>query len=178
MSRDAQPFDMIIIGASGDLARRKLVPALYNLHRYGLPEGRIFGVARNLDNAKTYFDQLEKSTREQVGETFEKSVWKAFVERFHRIDMSATHATDYDELKERLGEHPERVRVFYLATPPRLYGDISQTLAEVGLVTASTRIVLEKPIGSDLESAQEINERVGRFFEEPQIYRIDHYLGK
>ena len=179
MSQNAHPFDMIIIGASGDLARRKLVPALFNVHQYGdLPAGRIFAVARKFEQEDTYFQQLETSAREQLGAGFDAEKWPSFIERFQVSLVSATEAKSWKKVATQLAEEPERVRIFYLATPPSLYGDISQTLSAAKLVTATTRIVLEKPIGSDLQSAQEINQRVGQFFDEPQIYRIDHYLGK
>ena len=179
MSQNAHPFDMIIIGASGDLARRKLVPALFNVHQYGdLPDGRIFAVARKFKDAETYFHQLEESAREQLGPGFDAEKWPSFIDRFQASVVSATETESWKDVAAQLADQPDRVRVFYLATPPSLYGDISQTLKQAGLVTKRTRIVLEKPIGSDLESAQTINRRVGRHFKEPQIYRIDHYLGK
>lgn len=172
------PFDMIVIGASGDLARRKLVPALYNLHRYGaIPEGRIFGVARHALTRDAYLATLETDSKPHIDDVSDEA-WASFLERIHYLEMSATDPEGYGELSTRLAEHPDRARIFYLATPPSLYGDISETLAAVGLVTPQTRIVLEKPIGSDLESARAINRRVGAHFEEHQIYRIDHYLGK
>ncbi len=179
MSQTAHPFDMIIIGASGDLARRKLVPALFNLHQYGaLPEGRIFAVARNYDDPEGYLAHLRESSQEQLGSSFDAEHWPEFIGRFRTSLVAATEKSSWATVAKALKKHPDRIRVFYLATPPSLYGDISQTLSEAGLVTDTTRIVLEKPIGSDLESAQEINHRVGKYFDEPQIYRIDHYLGK
>ena len=179
MSQTAHPFDMIIIGASGDLARRKLVPALFNLHQYdALPEGRIFAVARSYDDPEGYLAQLKESAQEQLGDSFDAGKWPEFISRFRTSQVSATELKSWKTVTGQLKKHPDRVRVFYLATPPSLYGDISQTLSEAGLVTDTTRIVLEKPIGSDLQSAQDINRRVGEYFNEPQIYRIDHYLGK
>lgn len=179
MSQTAHPFDMIIIGASGDLARRKLVPALFNLHQYGaLPEGRIFAVARNYDDPEGYLAKLRDSSEEQLGTSFDAEHWPDFISRLKTSVVDATEKKSWSMVANALKKHPDRIRVFYLATPPSLYGDISQTLSEAGLVTGTTRIVLEKPIGSDLQSAEDINRRVGEFFEEPQIYRIDHYLGK
>ncbi|MCG8459385.1 MAG: glucose-6-phosphate dehydrogenase [Holophagales bacterium] len=179
MSQNAQPFDMIIIGASGDLARRKLVPALYNLQKHGaLPEGRIFAVARHTADPDRYLEELRHSVVEQVDDGFDAEEWQRFATRFSYLEMSATDPSTFGQLIAALTGETERVRVFYLATPPSLYGDISQTLADVGAITPRTRIVLEKPIGSDLESARQINRRVGHHFREEQIYRIDHYLGK
>jgi glucose-6-phosphate 1-dehydrogenase len=177
---DAEPFDMVVIGATGDLARRKLVPALYNLHQSGsLPRpGRILGAARQEGTREGYLRAIEESARENMPpEEFSPTVWRAFAERVDYLQLNATDSEAYEQLAPRL-PYPDRARIFYLATPPDVYGDISHAIADAGLITPATRIVLEKPIGHDLESAQEINNEVGRNFRERQIYRIDHYLGK
>ncbi len=177
---EAQPFDMVVIGASGDLARRKLVPALYNLHKFGrLPAGRILAAARQEMSREAYLQTIEDSARENLpGNEFSDGVWRSFVERVDYVLLNATETASYRELAEKMAGYEDRARVFYLATPPDLYGDISQAIDDAKLITPQTRIVLEKPIGHDLESAQEINDDVGRSFRESQIYRIDHYLGK
>ena len=162
-----QPFDMIIIGATGDLARRKLVPALYNLHHFGAlsDDGRIFAVGRSEADAESFLPNLEEAVREHVKQEVPDATWQSFAQRFQYTVLEATDPSTYGELKKALKSgDDERVRIFYLATPPSLYGDISQSLSEVGLVTPATRIVLEKPIGSDLDSAREINRRVGEVF--------------
>ncbi|MEM9554084.1 MAG: glucose-6-phosphate dehydrogenase [Acidobacteriota bacterium] len=177
--RTSSPCDMIVVGGTGDLARRKLIPALYNLHKYDAlaPETRILAAARHALDRDKYLDDLRDTAREQLPDLVEDT-WRSFIERLVFVELEATDASSYGPLQSLLDEHSDRVRIVYLATPPSLYGDISQTLAQVGLVTPETRIVLEKPIGHDLESAREINRRVGEVFEEHQIYRIDHYLGK
>ena len=175
------PFDMIVIGASGDLAHRKLIPSLYYLCHDGLlgHPGRIIGVARRDWDREEYVGRSQQSCREHVPEKdWNDEAWQRFSERLEFVGLSATDPGEYEGLKKLLDEAPERARVFYLATPPSLYGPASRTLHEVGLITAETRIVLEKPIGHDLESARQINKEVGEVFEERQIYRIDHYLGK
>lgn len=176
----SHPFDMVVVGASGDLARRKLLPSLYYLHRDGrLAEGRVLCVARHEWTQKHFLSKVKKGLKEYVkANDFNDAQWQAFAERIHYQCMSAGKVEEYAQLKEMLAEHPDRARVFYLATPPRFFGEISQAIHAAGLVTPQARIVLEKPIGSDLASAQKINESVGTFFEEDQIYRIDHYLGK
>ena len=174
------PFDMVVIGASGDLARRKLVPALYNLHKYGrLPAGRILAAARQEGSREGYLHAAEASARENMPQNeFQPEVWRSFVERVDYLQLNATDPASYAALAETMADYQERARVFYLATPPDLYGDISHAIDDAGLATPLARIVLEKPIGHDLASAQAINNEVGRSFSENQIYRIDHYLGK
>lgn len=177
------PFDMIVIGGTGDLARRKLLPALYILHKAEALEasGRIFAVARNDLDRTSFLEQVAVEARHHIPESqLTEEDWQSFVDRLDYLPMSATEPADYAELAERLRERSEegRARVFYLATSPSIYGDISQAIQTADLRNDDTRIVLEKPIGTDLESAQEINARVGEVFEEDQIYRIDHYLGK
>jgi glucose-6-phosphate 1-dehydrogenase len=174
-------FDMVVVGATGDLARRKLIPSLYFLHRDGnlAPEGRIFGIARQEMATEAFLASLEESSRQHLGKEFSAEVWADFRQRLQYLPVAtATDPAQYGELGKLLAGAEDRARIFYLATSPSLYGDISRSLAEAGLVTDKVRIVLEKPIGHDLESAQEINRRVGEFFEEDQVYRIDHYLGK
>ncbi len=181
IARKPEPFDMIVVGASGDLARRKLLPSLYYLHRDGHlhPEGRILAVARHEWVEERYLEVVEKSVREHVPKgDLDEDAWRTLTERLSYVCMAAADVESYAPLQELLADTEERVQIFYLATPPSLYGPISAAIQAAGLVTPQTRIVLEKPIGSDLRSAQEVNESVGSVFAEHQIYRIDHYLGK
>ena len=183
---DTIPFDMVVIGGTGDLAKRKLLPALYFLHKENALEasGRILAVARHDIDREAYLAEIEAESRPHISdEEFSDDTWKTFLDRLDYIATSATEVAGWKTIGKTLrrgkgAKSTERARVFYLATPPRLYGDIAHAISDAGLVTPETRIVLEKPIGSDLESAQEINARVGEVFEEHQIYRIDHYLGK
>ena len=181
MSQPHIPFDMVVVGATGDLGRRKLMPALYFLHKYGQisPTGRIVAVSRREGRREDFIAKAGKSTRQHVeaGE-FTDDDWRSFSDRLHYVTVSATESSTYEPLTELLATEPDRVRVFYLATKPSLYGDISRAIADAGLNSENTRIVLEKPIGTDLESARTINTAVGQFFREDQIFRIDHYLGK
>ncbi len=179
-NNDNQPFDMIVVGASGDLAHRKLLPSLYYLHKDGhLPPGRIVGVARPSISREEYLAAVEASCRRHVAEgDFNLEDWASFAERVDYACVSATDPDTYSDLVRVLGEEPDRTGVLYLATPPRIYGAVSKAYAAAGLVSPASRIVLEKPIGRDLESAAAINSAVGEVFDEHQIYRIDHYLGK
>lgn len=176
-------FDMVVIGATGDLAQRKLLPSLYLLQQNGdlEPGGRILGIARHEGDHESYRVRVEASLREHLPEgAFQEAEWRTFGERLLYFSLTATDADELAPLAEALREQdaPSRARVFYCATPPSLYGPISRALREAGLVDGRARIVLEKPIGHDLESAAEINRSVGEVFAEDQIYRIDHYLGK
>ncbi len=173
-------FDMVVIGATGDLARRKLLPSLYFLHRDGhlWPEGRIVAVARQPWDLETYLASVEQSSKEHLEGEFDPAVWQGFRSRIRYFGMTATDPAQLGPLVAELAGAEERARVFYLATVPEIYGEVAKSLTQAGLTTPLSRIVLEKPIGKDLESAMEVNARVGEHFAENQIYRIDHYLGK
>ena len=177
----SQPFDMVVIGGTGDLARRKLLPSLYFLHKYGEldPQGRIIAVARHEMSTEAYRQQVEEACRQEIPpEEFSDEVWASFAERFDYGAAPSADAKSYRALDERFDLSSDRIRVFYLATSPSIYGALAHALGEAGLVNEKSRIVLEKPVGRDLRSAEEINSRVGEIFQEDQIYRIDHYLGK
>jgi glucose-6-phosphate 1-dehydrogenase len=173
-------FDCVVFGATGDLTLRKLLPALYYRCRDGqVPEdSRIIGAARSdLDDA-AYRERAVASLKDHVDKKdLDPDAIAKFLDRLHyvRIDATAPKA-DWAALKAQLD--PNRVRVFYLATAPDLYGPICRNLGAHHLVTEQSRVVLEKPIGHDLESAREIIHDVGEVFSESQTFRIDHFLGK
>jgi len=175
------PFDYVVVGGTGDLAKRKLFPALYHRELDGqLPdEARIIGVARSELTRDAFKAQVEAALREFVpAADVDEAVFAKFLNRFSYQPNNAFTVEGYQKLKDTLDEHPDRVRVIYLATPPSLFGPISAFLAEVGLNGPRDRLVLEKPLGHDLPSSQEINADVAKAFDEAQVYRIDHYLGK
>ncbi|MFK8015312.1 MAG: glucose-6-phosphate dehydrogenase [Gammaproteobacteria bacterium] len=176
-----QPFDYVVFGGTGDLSMRKLFPALFYREVDGqLPDdASVIAVARgDLDQA-AFLAQLEAACRKYVDKAyFTDEVWQRFAKRFKYARVDALTPEGYAELLPLLDHTEARVRVFYLATSPRLFGAICEHLDGAGLVTRGTRVVLEKPIGHDLNSSCEINDQVGRYFHEDQIYRIDHYLGK
>jgi glucose-6-phosphate 1-dehydrogenase len=178
-----EPFDLIIFGGAGDLSRRKLIPAMYHWDCQGqLPAGsRILSAGRNPLDRAGYHALLEEHSREHARAAAGSADWQAFLGRCDHVQMDAGSADDYAALVERLRELPdadERQRVFYLSTPPRLFAGICRNLAAAGLVTPQSRVVLEKPLGHDGESARQITEDVGEVFAERQVFRIDHYLGK
>lgn len=180
-SPSTPPFDMVVVGGTGDLAYRKLFPALYFLHKNDqLPDdGRLVAVARQSLTTEEFRNQLAEFCHREIpeGELDEKT-WASFEQRLSYAAAPTAEPESYRPLAELLGSGENRVRIFYLATSPDLYGDLARAIEGAGLKTKETRIVLEKPIGHDLRSAQRINEEVGRAFREDQVFRIDHYLGK
>jgi len=174
------PFEIVIFGGTGDLSQRKLLPALFHRWLDGqIPEtSRIIGSARTQMSKKDYAAFAKEACKASTGDRWDASAWTAFARLLDYQTLDATDPkADWAGLKSLLGEDG-RVRVFYLATAPRLYVDICAAADRAGLVTPDTRVVLEKPIGTDLASAQAINAGVCAHFDEGQIYRIDHYLGK
>ncbi|MDE5759764.1 MAG: glucose-6-phosphate dehydrogenase (NADP(+)), partial [Bacteroides sp.] len=176
---------MIIFGASGDLTKRKLMPALYTLYREErLPDGfSMLGVGRTDytdESYRTYImSELKKfvTSKEQTDEQL-----KGFCSRLHYLTMNPATAEEYSLLNARLqeltGEREPDNLLFYLATPPSLYGVIPLHLKAARLNRSRTRIVVEKPFGYDLQSARKLNAVYASVFSEHQIYRIDHFLGK
>ncbi len=181
MTKSDIPFDMVVVGATGDLGRRKLLPALYFLHKYGeiSPKGRIFAVSRQKGTRETFLELAAASSKRHIApDELNPQDWESFTKRLDYVTVDATDGATYQPLSEKLADRQNRVRVFYLATSPNLYGAISRAIHDAGLITPKSRIVLEKPIGTDLQSATAINSSVGEVFGEDQIFRIDHYLGK
>ena len=174
-------FDYVVFGATGDLTRRKLLPALYYRFRDGQipPESRMFGVARSDLNDARFRELAQSALADHVpARDLDPQVARRFAERLHYARLDAASGDDWGGLVGALAETKERVRVFYLATSPDLYGPICRNIARHQLVTPLSRVVLEKPIGHDLASARAINDAVGEVFSEQQTFRIDHYLGK
>jgi glucose-6-phosphate 1-dehydrogenase len=174
-------FDLVLFGGTGDLAWRKLMPALFQAFRHGtLPEGgRIIGVARDkLDDAqyreliRARFDDVELAKR-PTPEEFDR-----FAGLLHFLPLDLSRPDDYKRLADMLRERRADTVVMYLATAPDLFTKVVEQLAAAGLNHPHTRLVLEKPLGHDLAANREINEAVRRVLSERQIFRIDHYLGK
>lgn len=178
----------VIFGASGDLTSRKLIPALYNLKRKGrLPEAtRIVGFSRTAYSHEEWRESLAKTTEEFAGKNFDPELWSKFAEQIYYQPGDIGKADDFATLKTFLddlegGEEQQSTRVYYLSTAPRFYKPAVEQLGASGLADESTgqrRVVIEKPFGTDLQTARELNEVVHKSFRESQVYRIDHYLGK
>jgi glucose-6-phosphate 1-dehydrogenase len=177
-------FDYVIFGATGDLTMRKLLPALYRRFAEGqVPaDSRIVGTARSPLDDSSYRERARKALKEFIrSEEYNDDTVNRFLGLVHYVSLNgAESGGNWEGLKALLEENAgkDRVRVFYLATAPDLYGDIARNVDEKGLRTDTSRIVLEKPIGTDLDTARKVNEGVGRHFPENSIFRIDHYLGK
>lgn len=177
---------VVIFGASGDLTRRKLIPALHTLGCEGfLPAAtQVLGVARTPYTDKAFCDELfggvQDYARLKPGVC---TLWFTFEDRVSYLSGDYEDPETYRRLAERLGQLEAQAgsagnRLFYLATPPNLYPEIVEHLGQAGLnhdATGWTRIIIEKPFGTDLESARRLNEQVHAVFTEGQVYRIDHY---
>ncbi|MEO0573965.1 MAG: glucose-6-phosphate dehydrogenase [Pseudomonadota bacterium] len=175
-------FDLVIFGGTGDLAQRKLLPALFHRDRDGqfTDDSRIVAASRGEMTNEGFVDLVRQALETYLAaELLDDAVWARFSARLRYQTLDITTPDGWKELARRLKKTgDERTRVFYMATIPTLFGESARQISENGLIEPSTRIVLEKPVGSDRESAREINDAVGQYFEESQIYRIDHYLGK
>ncbi|QDU75175.1 Glucose-6-phosphate 1-dehydrogenase [Bremerella volcania] len=176
---------IVIFGASGDLTSRKLIPALYLLFKKKrLPEGtRIVGMSRTEFSHDAWRDELKKSTEKFTEKKFDADAWNDFAPNVYYHPGDLTELEDLKKLKKLLEEVEggPAERVYYLSTAPRLYTAAIDQLGESGLANqeeGARRIVLEKPFGYDLGTAEKLNKDVNRVFPEKQVYRIDHYLGK
>lgn len=181
MQPSSLPCDMLVFGATGDLALHKLLPALYHLHReQRLPSDlRILGLARTPIGLSAFQALAERHCRAQIARhDFDAETWQRFAARLDYFAMDATQSAEFGRLARHLGERCGRGRIHYLATAPQLFAPIAAHLATARLAGPDTRIVLEKPIGHSLESALAISEAIGKVFDESQVFRIDHYLGK
>ncbi|KTD17070.1 glucose-6-phosphate dehydrogenase [Legionella jordanis] len=176
---NSKACDLILFGTLGDLAGRKLLPALYQLEKANLlaKDTRIIGVARENISTAVYVERVEEKLNKFLNAPIESGVWARLQERLHYLNIDLSQAIDYEKLTQ-VTDPAKRIPVSYFATPPSLFGQISQGLSMIGLSKAPARVVLEKPIGHDLASSIIINDEVSRYFNEDQIYRIDHYLGK
>ena len=157
-------FDLVIFGGAGDLALRKLMPALYHRDLDGqLPVGsRIISVGRRTLPHDEFLDMVANSLKASLTEPeFSPDSWQSFSNRLQYIEADALDASNWQALSSALEGHEDRVRVFYLATVPNLFGAIATGLSHNKLINERVRIVLEKPVGNDHASALEINDRVG-----------------
>ncbi|SMX48469.1 glucose-6-phosphate dehydrogenase [Maliponia aquimaris] len=173
------PFDLVIFGATGDLARRKILPGLFRRFCSGqMPEGaRIVGAARSdMDDAGFRAMVAESIAEFGGGRSCEAGTLDAFLERLGYEAVDAKGEGGWEALKARL--RPDTVRAFYFSVAPSLFGALAERLKGFGLADDESRVVVEKPFGHDLESAKALNDTLRRHFDETQIYRIDHYLGK
>ena len=182
-----RPTTVLILGASGDLTRRKLLPALFNLACKGrLPEGlRIVGFSRSLYSDEEYRELAWKSAQEFGDLAARRADWETFTRRLFYVNGDLNSSEDFARVRSRLeeleGRDSSANRLFYLSIAPQFYEAAIKSLGASGLVAEEggwRRALIEKPFGSDLGSAKALNRTVSEFFREEQVYRIDHYLGK
>jgi glucose-6-phosphate 1-dehydrogenase len=188
LERVPDPCIVVVFGATGDLSHRKILPAFYNLRRAGLlpVETSIVGYSRRPYTDAAFADEMRGAVVEHSRNEVEGALWNDFAQTIHYQQGDFSAAADYTRLAERLDQIDAAAgcrgnRLFYLATPPSAYEDIVDNLGTAGLAhpaDAWSRIVIEKPFGHDLDSGLALNDAVTRSFDESQVYRIDHYLGK
>ncbi|WP_297771006.1 glucose-6-phosphate dehydrogenase [uncultured Roseovarius sp.] len=173
------PFDLVIFGATGDLARRKILPALFRRFVAGQIEGdvRLIGAARSDMDAKAYREMVREAITEFGGdEARRKKDLSAFLALLDYVTINARGTTGWADLAGKMRD--DRIRAFYFSVAPSLFGDLAKRLHKHGMADDDSRIVVEKPFGRDLGTARDLNRVLARHFDEGQIYRIDHYLGK
>lgn len=175
------PFDCIVFGGAGDLAERKLFPALYHRQCTGQfsEPTRIIGTSRS----EMTDDEYRKFARQAIEKhvvagDIDKDELERFLKRLSYVSVDATSDKGWVALKQKINTSPAEIRAFYMAVSPTLFDGIAERLGKNGLVTDQTRIIVEKPIGRDRETAKQLNDTLARVFNENQIFRIDHYLGK
>ena len=188
--RAPEPGAIVIFGASGDLTRRKLVPALYNLYLDRLLPGAlaVVGVARRNLSDDEFAESLRKGIESHSRRRLESGLWKEIASRISYVSTTFDDSDGYRRLAEHLSvvdrqQGTEGNRLYYLATPPSAFSVIIEQLGKAGLNRPVeggrwARVVVEKPVGRDLHSARKLNDVINRSFEERNVYRIDHYLGK
>ncbi len=175
------PFDLVIFGGTGDLAQRKLLPALYHRDKDGqfTDDSRIVAVSRSELDDQQFLALVRDALEAHLASgELDEQVWARFAGRLHHRQLDILSADGWPEFAQVLDPTGQRIRIFYLATAPGLFGAIAGQLGEHHLRDDRSRIVLEKPVGTDLATAQQINDGVGAVFAESNVYRIDHYLGK
>ena len=176
-----QPFDYVVFGATGDLTKRKLIPALYHRFLDGQfdEQSRIIGVSRS----KFSDAEFQKLAGDAIAQFVEKDYQdaetiKRFLTIFSYVVNDVSNEAGWGDIKKALRDDPQVVRAFYLAVAPDLFEPIAEQLAKTKVYRRDARVVIEKPLGHDLASSIEINDGVAKIFKEDQVYRIDHYLGK
>ena len=185
----ADPCVMVIFGASGDLTRRKLIPALYNLAKAQLlpHEFAVIGIARSPMSSEDYRKKVTEDMKKFATGDVDPDLWEWFARRIFYLSGNFDDKATYGRIKEQLEKIDKELSTqgnyfYYLATTPDAFGPIVESLSETGLMqqdgTHWRRVIIEKPFGHDVESARALNKQLLKVADEKQIYRIDHYLGK
>lgn len=171
-------FEFILFGATGDLAMRKIFPSLYGAYSKGLlsPKGRIIATGRSVLDLGQFLGELEKKSKIHIKNCDEKK-WAEFTQNISYVSINLNKLADFKILKNSLDQRCDN-RVIYFSISPQYFIKACEHLAQIGFNEKNVKIVLEKPLGMDLKSCQEINDAIAKYYKEEQIYRIDHYLGK
>jgi glucose-6-phosphate 1-dehydrogenase len=189
IGRPGDPCVMVIFGAAGDLTRRKLIPALYNLASEQLlsREFAIVGLARSKMSTEDFRKKVSQDIKQYATGPVDSDLWEWFVRRMYYVQGDFDDPEAYTRLRETLGkvdkDHSTHGNYFfYLATAPDYFGPVVESLGKAGLLAEENhqwrRVIVEKPFGRDLDSARALNKQIRNVLNEKQIYRIDHYLGK
>ncbi len=183
LQRDSmnQSTDIVIFGGTGDLSLRKLLPALYQLHRHGMADDlkNIIATGRSDHEQEAYKQIVHQKLQQFLPQKhWSDELWSKFSSKLKYQMLEADISDHYSQLHDKLHASGSEIQLYYLATLPSLYGEICHQLKLAGAVNDTSRVVLEKPIGNDLASCHEINDKVSEVFPEHACFRIDHYLGK
>ena len=173
-------FNIVVFGGDGDLALRKIYPALFHRHQDGQfsKDFNIIAITRKTPNKEAFTSQLETFLKATEGDKMKLDEIEMFAKNIELIQVENQDPPSFKELGNKLNEHPDYQHIYYFSTPSSAFGPISRALKSVGLVNEKSKVVIEKPLGYSLASSNAINEEISEAFEEHQIYRIDHYLGK
>ncbi len=174
-----KPCDLVIYGALGDLSTRKLICSLYRLEKAGLIEQdtQVIGVDRHEKTRDAFIEIARQSLDTFLHEPLDQQIWQRLASRFNYLQIDLTVMNQYQRLKTFV-DPEQRILINYFSVAPFLFNFLCQGLAQSGLLNDESKVVIEKPLGHDLKSSQEINDAFAQVFNEDQIYRIDHYLGK
>jgi glucose-6-phosphate 1-dehydrogenase len=185
LRRKPEPCALVIFGASGDLTQRKLMPALYSLAiRRLLPERfAVVGVARTPESDEDFRERMKEAVQEHSRDEFQEDVWESLASSMHYVTTEFSQDAGEDRLVALLNSLDEERglqgnRVYYLAVPPKAIGPLIQEIGDRRRSNGWTRLIVEKPFGQDRASARELNAVIWKFFDEREVFRIDHYLGK
>ncbi len=176
-----EAFDLIVFGGTGDLARRKLLPALFHRFRAGqIPDDALIVSAARGKMSRKAFQTMTVEALEEFVSAYDRTKEDVakFIKMVDYAPVDAMSDQGWDGLSDMLTDRGDRPRAFYLSVAPRFFGPICNQIGKAKLVTPQTRLVVEKPLGRDLESATALNRQLAASFDESQLYRIDHYLGK
>ena len=187
MTKSLPPADcraFVLFGATGDLAKRMLWPSLYALDRDGLLPAvfQLIGAATSMLSDEQFIEKVRDAIKVSANaKLYDDAAFTAFAKRIRYVSVNVQATGGLDPIRNVLlpaTDHASGGVIFYLSTGPQLFGPICLALRDAGLVDADSRVIIEKPIGTDTESARKVNEAIGAAFEEQQVFRIDHYLGK